>query len=222
MTRNHLIIVVALIVLLSAAPLIDVMSKGPVIGPNFAEDSLGVVKTPPSVILAAVNEALAAKGESAVSLDELALARAMRSEHGSEPQVVRQWVAHAIVNSARKGGRSVFTQLTRSNGIYSGLFARRRVDARYAATKMGATLADLKLAREVLSAKQDPTNGATNFFSPETQDELYAKALAGDPRYAGKIRRDAAAQRTLWAQNGLKSRGAPPGVSINTVEFFGA
>jgi hypothetical protein len=196
-----------------------------IVGAKNLEDSLGVVRRVPEAILSSVNADLGMRPGSQlkapVTLDQLALARAVRSEHGSESLEVQRWVAWAIKNSARKAKMSIFRRLTESkNRETSGLFARQRVDARYAATNQDARLEDLLLAQHVLASNDDPTDGATNFFSPKTQDALYALAQKGDARYVGRITRDAEATRKLWESRGLESRGAPPGVPSGVVEFF--
>lgn len=192
-----------------------------VIGPNYKEDASGVVRVTPVTILSEVNASLRGQAMEPVTLDALALARAIRSEHGSEPFPVREWVAWAVKNSAKREGMSVFKRLTDSrNADTRGLFARQRVDARYAATNQAARLEDLILATSVLDSKDDPTRGATNFFSPKTQDALYALAQKGDARYVSRITRDADATRKLWQSRGLVSVGSPPGSPPGIVEFF--
>lgn len=223
---NIWLLVIAIVLLLAvAAPkVVEKLSNGSasVVGTNYKEDSRGVVMTPPAVILASVNTDLRKRGMAPITLDGLALARAINSEHGREPLDVRRWIAHAIINGAKKDRKDVFQKLTESkNSATAGYFARQRVDGRYAATNLNARLTDIEVASLALSpAAVDPTRGATNFFSPETQDKLYALAMAGDERYKGRITRDAAATRKLWKSWGLVSRGAPASVDPRKVEFF--
>jgi hypothetical protein len=195
-----------------------------VVGDNPSEDDRGVIVTAPAALLASVNLALAKTGSQArIDLNVYALARALRSEHGGEPASVRAWVAWAIRNGAQQSKVSVFEKLTRSRSpSTSGLFARQRSDARFAATNRGPTVEDVTIARAVMAAAQsaDPTRGSTNFFSPKAQNALFARAQAGDPAIAGRITRDADDQRKKWLADGLISRGAPPGASRDDVEFF--
>lgn len=155
-------------------------------------------------------------------MDTYAVARALASEHGNEPVSVRRWVAWAIRNSAKRRKLSPFRRLTDSRSSASGMFARQRTDGRFAATNLAPTFEDVQIAREVLNApsSEDPTDGATNFFSPRTQDILFRKAQQGDPRFVGRITVDADGLRERWARRGLQSVGTPPGVPADKVEFF--
>lgn len=227
MTKRAWVIVAVVVIgafFFFGAPAVKrVIQSRAVVGDNPSEDSRGVILTPPAALLASANVQLAKTGEPRIDLDTYALARSLRSEHGSEPATVRTWVAWAVRNGAKRSRVSVFDKLTNSrNAATSGKFARQRTDARFAATNRGPTLEDIEIARAVLSAseKSDPTRGATNFFSPKAQDALFARAQAGDPAIAGRITRDAEEQRLKWLRDGLVSRGAPPGVSRQDVEFF--
>lgn len=203
---------------------VRVIKNASVVGDRVPEDARGLVTVAPSTILRSVNAELRAAGKPTIDLHQLAVARALRSEHGSEPAAVRRWVAWAIRNGARRSRMSLFNKLTKSrNPKTSGKFARQRTDSRFAATNRGANLQDITIAREVLAAPagDDPTKGATNFFSPRAQDALFRRAQAGDPKVKGRITRDAAAQRKKWIAGGLLSRGAPPGATVRDVEFFG-
>lgn len=232
MTKRRLllvgIVVVALVLAAGAPRVVDTMtqllSANPVIGDNPPRDAGGVVRADPRALLASAIADLRRRGSSialVLNLDAYALARALRSEHGRESEQVRRWVAWSIRNYA--AGRSIFSVLTTSRASSSGLFADQVADARYAATGQAPTIGDLAIAVDVLMADKssDPTRGATNFFSPKTQDLLFARAQAGDPKYAGKITKNAQGVRTSWAANGLVSRGAPPGTPSDVVEFFG-
>ena len=217
-------LVIALVVVLTvgvaAGPkVVEMIRNVKVLGMNTPEDANGGILVNPSVILESVNAALKQMGRAPIDLDTLALARALRSEHGSESRATREWVGWAIKNSARGG--SLFKRLTTSrNPTYSGFFARQRTDARYAATNQAARVDDIEVAILVVKGTKDPTNGATNFFSPKAQDALFARAQAGD-HSARLIKRDGDAQRAKWISEGLVSKGSPPGVDPRTVEFFG-
>lgn len=227
MKRKTLIIVGAIVLALfffGAPVAVRLIKNASVVGDNPREDDRGVVTVAPNTLLRSVNAELRAAGEPTIDLNQLALARSMRSEHGNEPAPVREWVGWVVRNSAKRSRVSVFNKLTKSrNPKTSGKFARQRTDSRFAATNRGATMADIKIARAVLAAQAaaDPTNGATNFFSPRAQDALFRRAQAGDPKVKGRITRDADATRRKWIAGGLQSRGAPPGVQLRDVEFFG-
>ena len=193
-----------------------------VVGDDPDPDARGVVTTQPQDLLASANQTLASTGV-VLTLDDYALARALRSEHGREPANVRRWVAWAIRNSAQRANNTIFRHLTRSGGPASGLFARQRTDGRFAATNEAPRGEDIQIAIDVLDSAgvEDPTRGATNFFSPRTQNILVARAQAGDHRFKGKITADANGIRARRNKQGLYSRGTPPGVEPDIVEFFG-
>jgi hypothetical protein len=224
-TPRVVLLVVVLVLVLGgffAAPkVIQLIKGGPVIGPDLKVGSDRAIGMSPVALLAEVNAALAKMGKPSVNLDQLALARSLRSEHGNDSIEVRRWVAWAVRNAA--GGPSrVFAKLTTKVGSpVSGKFADQSADGRYAATGQGARLVELELARDVLSAaaSADPTGGATNFFSPRAQDALRRRALAGDPS-AARTKKDAAELRASWLASGLVSRGAPAGTPSGLVEFF--
>jgi hypothetical protein len=227
--RGRLVLIVVGVVLIASfffgAPVVmRAISNAKAVGDNPKEDAGGVVRVSPPALLLSVNRALSEAGKAPIDLDTMTLARSLRSEHGSESAQVRAWVAWVVRNSAAKSRVSIFDRLTKSrNAATSGLFARQRVDARFAATNQAPRLEDIEIATQVLKApaSADPTRGASNFFSPKAQDALFARAQAGDPAVAGRITRDAAAQRLRWLESGLVSRGAPPGASTRDVEFFG-
>lgn len=226
MTRKQKIFlgvaIVGLLFFLGGPVVVTALKAGSVVGDKAPMDRNGGILTPPEQLLASANRDLRDAGRPSVTLDEYALARALRSEHGSEPESVRAWVGWAIKNSAGRRGVTIFDRLTKSrNPKYSGKFARQRTDARFAATMAAPRTSDIDVARRVIRGTVDPTRGATNFFSPAAQDALFARAQAGDPAVVGRIRRDGAAQRQKWISEGLQSRGTPPGVSPRKVEFFG-
>lgn len=226
MTRRQKIFlgvaVVALLFFLAGPVVVTALKANAVVGDRAPMDRNGGIATDPKALLASANRDLRDAGKPTVTMDEYAMARSMRSEHGSEPAPVKEWVGWVIKNSAKRRGVSVFDRLTRSrNPKYSGKFARQRTDSRFAATMAPPKLVDIEIARKVMRGTEDPTNGATNFFSPAAQDALFARAQAGDPAVAGRIRRDGDAQRAKWLGEGLESRGAPAGVSTRKVEFFG-
>jgi len=224
MSRTTLIVVALVLVIFffGTKQAVEVVKRGSRVGPAIAETAVGLVPMAPAELLGLTNIDRASAGQSPLSLNEYAMARALRSEHGSSSFEVRVWVAWAIRNAAG-GVAKVFDKLTKSkSAATSGFFARQITDARYAATNQAPYESDVTIAVAVLrsSASGDPTDGATNFFAPRLQDELFAKAKAGDPKYS-KIKSDAADIRTRWAATGLVSRGAPPSAEPGEVEFFG-
>lgn len=218
--RKYWYLLVIVGVLLIAAPkVVSLVKNGNTVGIDPPEDEKGGILRSPSQILATANEALVKAGKAAIDLDTYSLARALRSEHGSESALTREWVGWAIKNSAR--GQSLFKKLTTSkNATYTGFFARQRTDARYAATNQAPRMGDIEIAVKVVKGTVDPTNGATNFFSPAAQDALFKRSQSGDAS-ASLIKRDGDAQRAKWISEGLISKGTPPGVDRRTVEFFG-
>lgn len=213
------VLAILLVLTFSAPKVVTMIRNTKTLGQVAPEDSKGGILVSPSVLLASVNADLKKMGRKEIDLDTLALARALRSEHGSETPLTREWVGWAIKNSARGG--SLFKKLTTSrNPTYSGFFARQRTDARYAATNQAPRVEDVEIAIKVIRGTVDPTRGATNFFSPSAQDALFERAQAGDSSVA-LIKRDGDAQRAKWISEGLESKGSPPGVSPRIVEFFG-
>lgn len=206
----------------SVAPVAAVVEKlgVGVVGDDIPEDNLGVVRASPETLLFSANQDL----PSPIDLDTYTLARAIRSEHGRSSRTLKTWIAWAVRNEARRRRTSVHNLSTKSRARTSGLYARQRTDARYIATNVSPRGDDVEVARDVLRAPQssDVTKGATNFFSPRTQDALFARAQRGDPKLVGRITRDADGVRFTWLSRGLVSRGTPPGVPEDEIEFFGA
>jgi hypothetical protein len=132
-------------------------------GPEAFPDDEGWVKANP----AALANALGA------SLEVYALARLMRSEAGSLPEVGRIGVAWATLNEARARGVTPSKLLLGS----AGLFGSGNAGAgRYAATAQPPTQADLDLAARVWAREiPDPTGGAVQWDSPRTQRALIAR-----------------------------------------------
>lgn len=122
-------------------------------------------------------------------LDEVeALARAIRSEAGSEPPLYRLHVAWATRNLAAERGQTVLAMACSPCGPQNG---DRPVSTRSRATDTDRVLAEHVLAQP---ASLDPTGGASHFINPRLQDNL---ARAGRPGYAG---RPYAVVRRRWQQ----------------------
>jgi hypothetical protein len=203
---------------------IETAKNGLVVGPDHKRNAQGAVDVAPAAILLAVNSALVQSGKAPIDLNTLALARTLRSEHGSDSVSVRRWVGWAIRNAAG-GADRIFKKLTtpdyRRPQTYAGKFSDQHTDARFAATGQSARSLEIDLAREILDAPQsaDPTRGATNFFSPRAQDRLRAQALAG-VEAAKLVTKNAAEKRAEWIGFGWRPLGAPPGTAPDLVEFF--
>jgi len=106
-----------------------------------------------------------------VDIQAFTLATVISSEHGSESNEVQQAVAWAVLNEAKRRGKSVFDVVTA--GKFPGRYARQSVGGRYVATMSPPYQRHLINARMVLSGKiGDPLKGGTKFFSPKTQDIL--------------------------------------------------
>lgn len=226
--KQKIALVIALILFLAfgTTKVVHVVKNNTsVIGANPPRDNLGAVRAVPETLRASAEKDLISRGRRdllPLTLDAYSLARALRSEHGKDSREVRTWIAWAIKNSAHAAGKTIHALLVLSKAPTSGLYADQKTDSRYAATGQGPRLEDLEIADEVLHGSgKDPTRGATNFFSPKTQNALYRLAKDGDPRYAGRITTDANGIREKWAARGLQSRGAPPSAGPGVVEFFG-
>lgn len=193
-----------------------------VIGDDPTEDSNGVIPNDPLELLLSANTVLQDNGEGIISLDEYSLARAIQSEHGDADIEVKMWVAWAIRNAAG-GPDKLHSKLTKSKSAgTSGLYAHQNSDVgRYASTAQSPDAEAIEVARTVARSMSynDPTHGATNFFSPKTQDYGYAQNKAGNTRFKSYTK-DAAALKADWARKGLVSVGQPSSAAPREVEFF--
>ena len=131
----------------------------------------GIVRVPPDELAR----------QAGVSLDVYALARMLRSEHGSEAERVKVAVGWAAVNQAKASGVSISRLLLRgtAKGGSDGYFGAQNV-GKYASTRTDPTTDDVAIAAKVLGRTvPDPTGGATQFDSPAAQRALVAKNLKG-------------------------------------------
>lgn len=133
-----------------------------------------------------------------------ALARVITSEAGSPrySDEERRRIAWTVRNRARRRGVTIARLVCSPCGPQG--------KARPFASSQGATLASLKLAREVLAApaSADPTGGALAFFEPRVQDALVAQ---GRPGY----RFSSADLRQRWQHDGQQPKGA-----VGAFEFW--
>jgi hypothetical protein len=119
--------------------------------------------------------------QAGVPLAVYALARMLRSEHGSEGEKVKTAIGWAAVNYARQSGVTIDRLLTRgtAKGGSDGFFGAQNV-GKYASTRSDPTTVDIEIARKVLNRQvPDPTGGATQFDSPAAQRALVKKSLKG-------------------------------------------
>lgn len=169
----HLVALLALAALFlggGGAAVVVAVKKGKRVT-NAPAGADGLVRVPPDELAR----------QAGVSLDVYALARMLRSEHGSEGERVKIAVGWAAVNQARASGVSISRLLLRgtAKGGSDGLFGAQNV-GKYASTRNDPHTDDVEIARKVLSrAVADPTGGATQFDSPKAQRALVAKGLKG-------------------------------------------
>lgn len=101
--------------------------NGKRVGPATKPGPDGLIREIPSELARAAG----------LPLEVYALARALSSEHGNDPDPYLRAVAWAIRNKAAEKGRSVFAQLTDGLGIAGdGFFGEQKAAAgtKYAAT----------------------------------------------------------------------------------------
>lgn len=166
--------------------LATITGRGPRRGPRTTPDTLGVIREDPRSLA----------DSAAMDLDSYALARALSSEEGQSPAPYKVAVGWAIRNESH--GR-VADKVLAGRGDTDGFFARQ--SARYLT---GATLADgspetghagkyvstaldpheddAAIATAILLGElADPTSGATNFFNPTLQNDLYETGRSDKP-----------------------------------------
>ncbi len=127
-------------------------------------------------------------GVPASSADLESLARMITSEAGGQTVAEKTAIAYSALNHARADGLS-FADASNGNGPQGG--------SRPWSTSQNATAADRILATQILAAYpgNDPTHGATAFFEPAAQDQLYAAGHAG-------YNYDAQGIRDRWTSGG--------------------
>lgn len=120
--------------------------------------------------------------------DVTALARVIASEADGEPEIIQVAVGWAVVNEARRRGRSVF-DVVAPGGDYG-----RQNDGghSYVSSARLPTPAEQDLAAGILGGSvEDPTAGATNFDSPRAQRAAIARGVGGykkTPEEVARIR----------------------------------
>jgi hypothetical protein len=216
----HVVLVVLLVlVFLGGEAVVARVKNGGRVGPKTTLGPDGLVAGDPQDLAAAAG----------LSLQTYALARALVSEHGSDPDAYLRAVAWAIRNKAAEKRVSIFVLVTDGRGTAGdGRFGEQKASAgtKYVSTAKDPSERHVRIAEEVETApaSADPTGGATHFFSPKTQDLLAAKAAAGDERFTKYAGRDAAAIFASWSTTGLYPGGAvpvvPPGVDGDVLTLW--
>jgi hypothetical protein len=147
-------------------------------------------------------------------LEAYALARCLSSEHGQQPDAYLRCVGWAIRNKASEKRVVIFELLTDGKGTAGDLlFGEQKASAgtKYASTRNDPYDRHIRIALEVWEGEpgDDPTGGATHFFSPKAQNSLAARAQS-DPAMAKYRGKDAAAIFASWSSTGLYPGGAVP------------
>lgn len=221
MTRGALLVLVLVALLFFGGPaaVVDRVVNGGRVGPKTTLGADGLVEEDPGWLAF----------ESGYDLEVYALARCLASEHANDPDVYLRCVAWAVRNKAAEGNRSLFALLTDGKGEAGDWrFGEQKAAAgtKYASTRADPLERHAQIAAEVVAAQpwEDPTRGATHFFSPKAQDALAAKAAAGDERFAKYLGKDSAFILASWTGTGLYPGGAeaviPDGIDPRTLTLF--
>jgi hypothetical protein len=213
------ILLVVLFLVMAVGPEVaERLSNGAIVGRTTTPDAEGIIWTPPLELAAAAD----------VDVETYALARCLASEHAADPTPYLRAVGWAVKNKARERRVSLLVQLTDGAGERGdGYFGEQKAKAgtKYASTARDPHERHIEVAREIVyEAIPDFTGGATHFFSPRAQDQLAAKAAAGDERYAKYLGKDAAFIFASWSAKGLYPGGAvavvPPGIDGNRLTLW--
>jgi hypothetical protein len=200
MKRWHIIALALLVVLmLSPSAVVIVKKKLGKRVTNAPAGADGVVRRAPGDLAR----------EAGVALPVYALARMLRSEHGSEAEHVKVAVGWAAVNQARARKTTIEKLLlsgrTKSGGASSsdGLFGAQYT-GKYATTAVDPTAVDVEIAGKVLSGVvADPTFGATQFDSPKAQAAAGKRGVPGYTKTAAQIAAARAKGSDLVVVNGI-------------------
>lgn len=180
----------------------SLVGRGRRVGPRTAINILGVVPQDPQQLA----------DQAGLPLEVYALARMISSENGNDSPAIKLAIAWAALNHAG-GADQVAAVLLRGRGSADGHFARQNAGGKYASTALDPFEDDVRIAQAVVSGSvPDPTGGATNFYSPRTQDALAARNVDG----YGK---DAAAVDAAWRASGLDPVDVP-GVDPDYMRFY--
>jgi hypothetical protein len=208
-----LVVVLAALLLFTGPAVVETIVNGPRIGPKTELGGDGLVAVDPAELAAAAD----------LDVDVYALARALMSEHGWDPENYLVAIGWAIRNKAEERGTTVLRLLTDGAGTAGdGRFGAQNASAgtKYASTQQDPHERHVRVAGYVLSAPPalDPTRGATHFFSPRTQDALAARGESGYVKTAAQVDAD-------WrAPGGLYAAGAvpvvPPGIDPQRLTLY--
>ncbi|MFL5381301.1 MAG: hypothetical protein ACJ8GN_02120 [Longimicrobiaceae bacterium] len=220
MNRAAIVVVVLLaLLLLGGETVVSRIVNGSRVGPRTELRDDGLVDGDPFALADAAG----------MDPNAYALARCLASEHGQDADAYLVAVAWAVTNKAAERGVTVIQLLTDGAGSAGdGMFGEQKSAAgtKYASTRVDPSERHAQVATAVISGTLfDPTGGATHFYSPKAQDQLAAKAAAGDTRYAKYAGKDAAfIDRTWRAPGGLYPGGAvsvvPAGVDARTLTLY--
>jgi hypothetical protein len=213
------VVVLVVLLLLGGETVVSRVVNGARVGPRTELRDDGLVDGDPFALADAAG----------MDANAYALARCLASEHGQDADPYLVAVAWAVRNKATERGVMVIQLLTDGAGTAGdGMFGEQKAAAgtKYASTKVDPSDRHARVAATVISAdpSDDPTGGATHFYSPKAQDALAAKAAAGDERYKKYLGKDAAYIDASWRAGGLYAGGAvpvvPPGIDARTLTLY--
>jgi hypothetical protein len=116
--------------------------------------------------------------------DVYALGRVLASEAATEPAVIREAIGRAVLNHARRLGRTIYATVA-PNGWES------QQGGGYVSTAREPRSTDLQLAAYVLTpGTMDVTGGAEYFDSPRAQRAALAKGIPGYRKTPEQVARD--------------------------------
>jgi len=214
------VVVVLALLLLGGDEVVSRVINGARVGPRTQLTDDGLVDGDPFALAEAAG----------LDPNTYALARALASEHGQDPDPYLEAVAWAIRNKAVERRVTLIQLLTDGAGTAGdGWFGEQKASAgtKYASTKVDPSERHARVAVAVSSADPalDPTRGATHFFSPAAQDSLAARAASGDPAWAKYLGKTAAVVDAAWrAPGGLYAAGAyavvPAGIDPRRLTLY--
>lgn len=136
-----------------------------------------------------------------IGLTPYTLATVMASEAGSGSPAAKAAIAWAVKNAARAKGVNVF-RLVAPDGKFGGQLGR------YCASGLPPSEIDLKIAEGVESGKiPDTTRGAVQWDSPNAQDAMMKRGVAGYTKNAATV----AAARIKDGKEVVHVPGVDPG-----------
>jgi len=143
-----------------ATQILGAIKKGPRLTRTTSEDDELIDQSPQSIA-----------EQMGVDLNRATLARVISSEEGNSEKIRQLAIAYVTFNNGGQGP-GVFTYACGSGGRFGHQSGSRRPVSTFADAYAG----HLELANLIFDGGiGDPTNGATNFYGPATQDKLNAK-----------------------------------------------